>query len=65
MSRFIPATPVAVMITRMKPLPRRHRVAHLCALIDQQPSDSIRRRQLAALLRIELTAAPSSRACAR
>jgi hypothetical protein len=65
MSRLIPGTSVAVMIVRMKPLPRRHRIAHLRALIDQQPSDPIRRQQLAALLRDELTAALSSRACAR
>ena len=56
---------VAVMIIRMKPLPYQHRIAHLRALIRQQPPDSIRRRQLTALLRAELMAAPASgRACA-
>jgi hypothetical protein len=44
----------ASMIGRMKPLSRRHRLAHLRALIRQQPAGSIRRGQLAALLRREL-----------
>lgn len=48
-------TPVAFMPIRMKPLPRRHRLAHLRALLRAQPAVSIRREQLAALLRIELT----------
>ena len=49
---------VAVMINRMKPLPRRHRIAHLRALV-RQPSLSARRRdELAALLRAELMASP-------
>ncbi len=47
---------VAIMVARMKPLPRRHRIAHLRALIRQQPVGSVRREQLAALLRIEMTA---------
>lgn len=29
--------PVAIMADRMKPLARRHRIAHLRALIQQQP----------------------------
>jgi hypothetical protein len=33
----------AIMVIRMKPLPRRHRIAHLRALIRQQPARSIRR----------------------
>jgi hypothetical protein len=45
------STPIAVMATRMKPLPRRHRIAHLRALIDRQLPHSTRRRELAALLR--------------
>jgi hypothetical protein len=48
----------AIMIARMKRLPRRHRVAHLHALIGQQPASSIRRKELAALLRDEMTARP-------
>jgi hypothetical protein len=47
--------PVAVMVLRMRPLPRRHRIAHLRALIGQAPLGSIRRAQLVALLRDEMT----------
>jgi hypothetical protein len=50
--------PAAIMIARMKPLPRRHRVAHLRALMRSQPSGSLRRRELAALLRDAMTALP-------
>lgn len=46
--------PVAVMVFRMRRLPRRHRIAHLRALIRQQPLGSIRRVQLMALLRNEM-----------
>ena len=46
---------VAVMVFRMRPLPRRHRIAHLRALIGQTPLGSIRRVQLVALLRDEMT----------
>jgi hypothetical protein len=46
-------TPVAVMEFRMRPLPRRHRIAHLRALIGQLPPGSIRGVQLMALLRDE------------
>jgi hypothetical protein len=49
-------TSVAMMVARIRPLPRGHRIAHLCALIRQQPVRSVRREQLAALLRIEMTA---------
>ena len=48
-------TSVAVMVFRMRPLPRRHRIAHLRALIGQTPRGSIRRIQLVALLRDEIT----------
>jgi hypothetical protein len=48
-------TPVAVMVFRMRPLSRRHRIAHLRALIGQTPLGSIRRAQLVALLRDEIT----------
>jgi hypothetical protein len=48
-------TPVAMMVFRMKRLPRRHRIAHLRALIGQTPLGSIRRAQLVALLRDEMT----------
>jgi hypothetical protein len=50
----------ASMIGRMKPLPRRHRLAHLRALVRQQPAGSFRREQLAALLRRELLLLPAS-----
>jgi hypothetical protein len=40
----------AIMVIRMKPLPRRHRIAHLLTLIRQQPVRSIRREKLVALL---------------
>jgi len=49
----------ASMIGRMKPLPRRHRLAHLRALIRQQPAGSFRREQLTALLRRELSTQPA------
>ena len=52
------STPVAAMITRMKPLPRRHRIAHLRALIRREQVASLRRAELAALLRQEMTAPP-------
>jgi hypothetical protein len=38
----------AIMLARMKRLPLRHRLAHLRALIRQQPAPSVRRQQLAA-----------------
>jgi hypothetical protein len=56
-------TPVAVMVERMKPLPRRHRIAHLRALIGQQPLHSTRRQELAGLLRDEMTAQAGEGEC--
>ena len=50
--------PAVIVIARMKPLPRRHRAAHLRALMRSQPSGSLRRQQLAALLRDATTAMP-------
>ncbi|MEA3174337.1 MAG: hypothetical protein QOF42_1748 [Gammaproteobacteria bacterium] len=52
------STPVAIMTSRMKPLPRRHRIAHLRALIRLQSAGSARRHELAALLRAEMLARP-------
>jgi hypothetical protein len=52
----------AVMAIRMKPLPRRHRIAHLRALIGLQPAGSIRGEELAALLRDEMIARPRKEA---
>jgi hypothetical protein len=46
---------VAVMVFRMRSLPRRHRIAHLRALIGQTSLGSVRRAQLVALLRDEIT----------
>ena len=51
----------ATMIIRMKPLARRHRIAHLCTLIRRQPTDSMRREELMALLRDEISAQPGKR----
>jgi hypothetical protein len=52
------STPVAIMVIRIKRLPRRYRLAHVRALIRQQPAGSIRREQLAAVLRDEMAAQP-------
>jgi hypothetical protein len=49
-------TALATMVVRMKPLPLRHRLAHLRALIRQQPARSARRQELAAMLGDEITA---------
>ena len=57
MTRGAKPTSAAMMI-RMKRLPRHHRIAHLRALIGQQPVRSIRRLELVALLRAEMTAQP-------
>jgi hypothetical protein len=43
-------TPVAITVTRMKRLPRQHRIAHLRALIRQQTIGSPRTDELFALL---------------
>jgi hypothetical protein len=48
-------TSTTTMVFRMRRLPRRHRIAHLRALIGQTPLGSIRRAQLVALLRDEMT----------
>lgn len=48
----------ATIAARMQPLPRRHRVAHLRALVRREPFGSARGEQLAALLRDEMTAQP-------
>ncbi len=54
------ASSIDVMIARMKPLPRRHRIAHLRALIRHAPEGSIRRDELAALLREQWTPRPAN-----
>ena len=53
MKRGPKLTPVAIMANRMNPLARSHRIAHLRALIQQQPIRSSRREELVALLRDE------------
>jgi hypothetical protein len=58
MTRKAPS--MEVMIARMKPLPRRHRIAHLRALIRHAPDGSIRRAELASLLRDQSTARPAN-----
>jgi hypothetical protein len=57
-------TPISAMTDRMKPLPRRHRIAHLRALIRPLPLHSTRRQELAALLRDEMTARGGEGGCA-
>ena len=52
-------TSVAILLTRIRPLPRSHRMAHLRALLRQQPAASPRGEQLAALLRAEMAARPA------
>jgi hypothetical protein len=51
---------IEVMAARMKLLSPRHRIAHLRALIQQQPDGSIRRIELASLLREQWTAPPAN-----
>jgi hypothetical protein len=54
-------TPIEVMTERLELLPRRHRIAHLHALVGRQFAGSARRRELAALLRHEMTALAGER----
>jgi hypothetical protein len=54
------AVSIKIMIARMKPLPRRHRIAHLRALIRHAPDGSTRRDELAALLRARWTPHPAN-----
>jgi GcrA cell cycle regulator len=51
----------AVMVVRMKRLPRRHRIAHLRGLMAQQPAGSVGKEELAALLREEMTVLPGKK----
>jgi hypothetical protein len=50
--------PVAIMVVRMKRLPGRHRIAHLRALIRHESIGSVRGRELASLLRDEMSSQP-------
>jgi hypothetical protein len=65
MKRGPKLTPVAIMANRMKPLARRHRLAHLRALIQQQPCRSGRREELIALLHDEMSVPPGKEVRAR
>ena len=56
---------VSILAVRLKRLPRRHRLAHLRALIQQQPIRSSRREELIALLRDEMSASPGKEVRAR
>jgi hypothetical protein len=50
---------IVATAARMKPLPRRHRIAHLRALIGRETTASIRREELVVLLRAEMTSKSS------
>lgn len=65
MKRGPKLTPVAIMADRMKPLARSHRIAHLRALIQQQPIHSSRWEELVALLRDEMSGPPGKEVRAR
>jgi hypothetical protein len=52
--------PIDVTAARMKLLSPRHRIAHLRALISGLPDGSVRRDQLAVLLRDAMTAPPAN-----
>lgn len=54
---------VAIILMRIRPLPRCHRIAHLRALLRRQPAGSLRGERLAALLRAEMTARPPGEEC--
>jgi len=49
-------TSVAVMLVRTKLLPRRHRIAHLRALLRRPMACPVLREELAAVLRAEMAA---------
>jgi hypothetical protein len=65
MKRGSKLLPVATIADRMKPLARRHRIAHLRALIQQQPLRSSRRQELIALLHDEISVPPGKEVRAR
>ena len=52
-------TAVTCVADRLKRLPRRHRIAHLRALIGLQPEGYGRRDELSELLRAEISDASS------
>lgn len=48
-------TPISIKIRQMARLPRAHRIAHLRSIIAVLPLRSVRRKELEALLRDEVT----------
>ena len=54
---------VTCMADRLKRLPRRHRIAHLRALIELQPVGCGRRDELSELLREEMADASIEQVC--
>ncbi len=58
MTREFP--PACIVAARIRLLSPRHRLAHLRALIRQQPDHSTRRIELAALLRDRLMPPPAA-----
>jgi hypothetical protein len=50
------STPIEIVTERLKLLPRRHRIAHLRALVGRQIVGSVREHELAGLLHNEMTA---------
>ena len=51
---------ISYLAVRMKRLSRRHRIAHLRALVRREPAGSTRRYRLVALLHDQLTALPAT-----
>lgn len=47
---------IATTIARLRRIPRHHRITHLRAVIQTLPERSIRRQELEAYLRSEVTA---------
>jgi GcrA cell cycle regulator len=53
-------TEISHLAARMKRLSRRHRLAHLRALVRREPAGSTRRYRLVALLLDQLAALPAN-----
>ena len=51
---------VICLAARLKRLPRRHRIAHLRALIGLQPEEGGRRDELSDLLHLDISGASAS-----
>ncbi len=50
--------PIAIVLVRMRRLPRRLRIAHLRGLLRLQPAGCPRGERIAALLRAEMNVPP-------